>query len=70
MNVHFTRSAQADIAEIHSYITRENPAAAVSVVASVEHATDRLSTFPLSGRTGAVETTRELVVPRLPFIVV
>lgn len=70
MNTHFTRSAQADIAEIHSYIARENPAAAANVVASIECATDRLSTFPLCGRAAAVETTRELVVLRLPFIVV
>lgn len=30
----------------------------------------KLSTFPLSGRAGALATTRELVVPRFPYIIV
>ena len=70
MNVYFAQSAKADIKEIHNHIARENPSIAASVISAIERATDRLSTFPLSGRNGAVETTRELVVPRLPFIVV
>ena len=70
MNVTFTKAAQADIAEIHRYIAWENPAAASNVVAAIERATTRLSIFPLSGRIGAVETTRELVIPKLPFIAV
>ena len=70
MNVTFTKAAQADIEEIHRYIAQENPVAAASVVAAIERATTRLSAFPLSGRIGAVETTRELVIPKLPFIAV
>ena len=70
MNVTFTKAAQADTEEIHRYIARENPAAASNVVAAIERATTRLSAFPLSGRIGAVETTRELVISKLPFIVI
>ena len=70
MIVRFSQAARADIAAIHEYIFRENPNAARQVVAAIERATDRLSEFPLSGRMGAVETTRELVIPRLPFIAV
>ena len=70
MNVTFTKAAQADIEEIHRYIAQENPVAAASVVAAIERATTRLSAFPLSGRIGAVETTRELVISKLPFIAV
>ena len=70
MIVRFTQIARADIAAIFEYISRDNPSAARHVVTAIENATDRLSQFPQSGRIGAIETTRELVVPRLPFIVV
>jgi len=70
MNVRFTQEARDDLSAILEYISRNNPNAARQVVAAIERATDRLSQFPQSGRLGAVETTRELVIPRLPFIAV
>jgi toxin ParE1/3/4 len=70
MIVRFTAAAKADIQSIYDYITRENPIAAIRVVSTIEIATRQLAQFPLSGREGAVEHTRELVIPRLPYIVV
>jgi toxin ParE1/3/4 len=70
MIVAFTQSARADIAAIYDYIAPDSPTAARRVASAIERATHRLSTFPQSGRIGAVETTREIVVPRLPFIAV
>lgn len=70
MKVRFSTAAQADIQNVHDYIARENRSIAAQVVGTIEQATSRLGLFPLSGRTGAVEGTRELVVPRLPYIVV
>lgn len=70
MKVVYRRSALADIENIHSFISRKNPFAATSVVARIRNATDRLEQFPLSGRRGAIEGTHELVVPKLPHIVV
>jgi toxin ParE1/3/4 len=70
MIVRFSRAAQADIQNIYDYIASENPIAARSVVIAIERATVRLEQFPLSGRKGATESTRELVVSRLPYIVV
>ncbi len=70
MIVRFTVRAQADIQAIHDYIAVHNPLAAIGVVAAIENATQRLAQFPLSGRAGAVDATRELVVPRLPYIAV
>ena len=70
MIVRFTASAQADIQAIFDYIARDNPLVARRVVSEIEIATDRLQRFPLSGRIGAVEATRELVMSRLPFIVI
>lgn len=70
MKVSFTEAARRDIAAIYDYISRDNPQAAKQVVTAIERATDRLSPFPFSGRIGAVETTRELIIPGLPYIAV
>lgn len=70
MKVVFRTSALADIAGIHRYIAHDNLQAAAVVAERIFRATWRLELFPLSGRKGAVEGTRELVVPRLPYIVV
>ena len=70
MKVLFSRSAQADITAIFEYIARDNPIAARHVVAAIERSTNLLSQYPYSGRMGAVENTRELVIPRLPYVVV
>ena len=70
MIVRFSPSAQADIQSIYDYIAHENPTIAAQVVGAIETATLRLAQFPLSGRMGAVEKTRELVIPRLPYIAV
>jgi toxin ParE1/3/4 len=70
MIVRFSPQARADIQSIHGYIALENPAMAGRVVGAIEVATSRLAQFPLLGRMGAVATTRELVIPRLPYIAV
>jgi addiction module RelE/StbE family toxin len=70
MKVLFSTAARADIAAIHDYIAARNPQAARSATAQIEKSTDRLSQFPHSGRLGAIAGTRELVVRRLPYIVV
>lgn len=70
MIVRFSVGAQADIQSIYDFIARDNAIIAGRVVAAIEQSTKRLADFPLSGRKGAVETTRELVIPRLPYIVV
>jgi toxin ParE1/3/4 len=70
MILSYSRPAQRDIQSIYDYIARNNPIAARQVVAAIERAINQLSQFPLSGRKGAVPTTRELVIPRLPYIAV
>jgi DNA-binding transcriptional LysR family regulator len=51
-----------------SYIERENPRAAVHVDEEIVSAVRRLLDFPESGRPGRVARTRELVIPRSPYI--
>lgn len=70
MKVQFSVSARADIESIHDFIAQDNPKIAARVVRTIEKSTMRLGEFPLSGRRGAVETTRELVIPRLPYMAV
>ena len=70
MKVLFNEAARDDIASIHDYIHQHNPTAAARVTLSIQTSTNRLGSFPYSGRTGGVEGTREVVVPQLPYIVV
>jgi len=70
MKLRFSREAKADIKSIFDYIAKDNPHIAAKVVSEIERATKRLELFPLSGRKGAVVETRELVVPRMPYIAV
>jgi toxin ParE1/3/4 len=68
--IRFTQAALADVQNIHDFIARDNPMVAKRVVIAIERSIERLTLFPLSGRKGAVEGTRELVIPRLPYIAV
>jgi addiction module RelE/StbE family toxin len=67
----YTAEARADVEQLHAYIARrQSPARAHKVASSIRVATNRLLVFPQMGRPGRVAGTRELVVPRLPYIVV
>ncbi len=70
MIVAWTRPAARDLELIGDYIARENPRAADRVVRRIRDRARDLTDYPLLGRTGRVENTRELVVPATPFIVV
>jgi toxin ParE1/3/4 len=59
-----------DLIALRAYIAEEDPAAAQRVaVRIVESVEMLLSANPAIGRPGRVPGTRELVVPRTPFIV-
>lgn len=70
MKVVFDPRAAEDLTQIHTWIARDNPVAADGVIAVILDGIERLAVYPLIGRTGRVERTREWVVPRLPYIVV
>jgi plasmid stabilization system protein ParE len=48
----------------------DNPAAADDVVRRILRAVENLATFPELGRVGRMPGSRELVIPRTPFVVV
>lgn len=60
--------ALSDRDAIFSYIEADNPLAAINVDEQIAAAVQRLIEFPESGRPGRVAGTRELVVPRTPYI--
>lgn len=70
MPIEWTTLAHHDLRAIHAHIAQDNPTAAVRVVRTIYTvARLQLSTAPFSGREGRIPGTRELVVPRLPYIV-
>ena len=68
MKLRYTPRARFDLAEIHEYISQENPQAARRVVLIIRQAAETLLQNPLVGRIGRVAGTRELPVGRFPFL--
>lgn len=59
-----------DLKSIRRFIALDNPDAATRIVITIAASVnDQLTTFPNTGRTGRIEDTRELVIPKTPFIV-
>lgn len=70
MRIVWTRRYLHELAEIGDYIAKENPRAAAKVVNDIHSTTRRLlSSNPFIGRKGEIKGTRELVIPRTPYIV-
>jgi toxin ParE1/3/4 len=59
-----------DLAALRAYIEQDDPAAAQRVALHIVHNVESLlAENPKMGRPGRVPGTRELVIPRTPFIV-
>ena len=58
-----------DLEHLRAYIAADAPEAAGAVADRLLGAVETLARFPERGRPGRVAGTRELVVPRTPFIV-
>ena len=70
MNVIWSPEAITDLAALRVFIAENDPAAAQRIVAGIlRHIEEVLPDNPEMGRAGRVPGTRELVVPRTPFIV-
>lgn len=70
MRLLWSPSAVADRTAIFDWIAAENPAAALATDTTIARHVQRLRRFPNLGRPGRVEATRELALPRTPFIAV
>ena len=69
MKVLFSPEARRDLEEIFEFILQERPEMASVVLARISERILSLSEMPHQGRPGRVAGTRELVVPRTPFVV-
>jgi toxin ParE1/3/4 len=68
MRLFWTPKARRDLNGIIDYILQENPRAALRVANRIEQLASMLLAHPGMGRPGRVETTRELVLSDLPYI--
>ena len=62
--------AQADIEAAFADIAQDSPRAARAVVERILTSLESLPEHPGMGRTGRVPGTRELVIPRTPYVAV
>ncbi|MCQ4162774.1 type II toxin-antitoxin system RelE/ParE family toxin [Roseomonas sp. GC11] len=67
--VEWKREALEDRRAITAYLEARNPVAALRLLEALVMAGDSLATFPLRGRLGRIEGTRELVA-LWPYVVV
>lgn len=69
MEIVWRAAALNDLEAIREFIGADNPQAAARVPSAIQAAVDRRAQFPMVGRQGRVEGTRELIVPNTPYIV-
>jgi toxin ParE1/3/4 len=69
-SVKYSSHARAQLLEIHTRITRDNPAAAVRVVKLLTDSVDGLLDFPMLGKAWLKIGTRKLVVSKYPYSII
>jgi len=70
LRVNFTPQASDDLAAIRDWIAQDDLGAADRVVARIVQTAMMFGQFPMLGRNGAVEGTREFSVVGLPYLIV
>ena len=70
MAVRWTPAAANDLEQIARYLKEHHPDFAEDTVGTLYHAAESLTHFPSRGRTGRHAGTRELVVGRIPYVIV
>lgn len=68
MRLVWTKQAIADLNHAYDYIADTDPGSAQGIIERIENSLESLKQFPEMGRLGRVPQTRELVIPRTPFI--
>lgn len=69
MRVRFTQTAQRDLAQIHAYISQDNPDIAARVVARLVERSREIADNPLQGRATDETNARVVVAPRLRYLI-
>lgn len=70
MNVNFTPQALEDLQAIRAWIAADDEAAADRVLSRIRQTAMMFGQFPLLGRKGRIEQTREFSVVGLPYLIV
>jgi addiction module RelE/StbE family toxin len=70
VTIRWTEAARADLRAIHGFYVDRSPAGAERVVGTILKAANGLMAFPLLGRVGRIEGTRERVLGRYPYRIV
>lgn len=68
MQIKWLRRALNDLENIADYIALDNPAAALSMLDTIEAITAGLADHPKRGRSGRLPDTRELVISGTAYI--
>jgi toxin ParE1/3/4 len=68
VTLYWLPAANEDRVEIYDHIERDSPANAIIVDDRIVKAVSILATFPETDRPGRRPGTRELVIPRTPYI--
>jgi toxin ParE1/3/4 len=69
-DIRWSHSARRDYRNIIEWLADRNLAAADRIADAIERAVANLADMPQIGRIGRVPGTRELVVPRTPYVVI
>lgn len=67
MHLRFQDTAEADLDAIKEYLETESPKGLERVLTANFTVAEQLETFPLLGREGDIQDTREISVPRTPY---
>jgi len=70
LTLRLSEAARDDLRAIYRYSAGRSPASTDSVVGTILKAANGLTRFPLMGKQGAIEGTRERVVTRYPYRIV
>jgi toxin ParE1/3/4 len=68
--IRWAPAAIRQLREIHAYIAEQDPSTAAVVLGRIRDAAQTIDQFPLVGRLGWTQGTREIVVPRTPYILI
>jgi toxin ParE1/3/4 len=70
LRVNFTPQARDDLIAIKAWIAEHDERAADRVLSRIQQTASMFGQFPMLGRTGIVEGTREFSVTGLPYLIV
>jgi plasmid stabilization system protein ParE len=70
LNLNFTSQAREDLLAIRAWIAEDDERAAERVLSRIRQTALMFGQFPLLGRKGRVEATREFSVVGLPYVIV